>query len=65
MNKENKVDRGGGGRIIKNLAKLKNLKNLFEYQKSIQNSIKFKISKRPNFLSSTAQLAYIRLRQTF
>ena len=65
MDKENKVDRGGGGRIIKNLAKLKNLKNLFEYQKSIQNSIKFKISKRANFLSSTAQLAYIRLKQTF
>ena len=58
MDKYNEVDKSGGSRIIKNLAKFKSLKNSAKCEKSIKNSVKFKISERFSFLSSTARLPY-------
>ena len=62
MDKEDKVDESDSSRIIKNLAKLKSLKNSAEYKKSIRNLDKFKISKKPSLLSSTTKLAYTKLK---
>ena len=58
IDEDNKVDKGGGSKTIRNLAKFKSLKNFAKYKKLIKNLFKFKIIKRFSFLSSTTRLAY-------
>ena len=58
MDEDNKIDKNGDNRTIKNLAKFKSLKNSAKYEKLIKNLVKFKIFEKPSFLSFAIRLVY-------
>lgn len=67
LNKKNKINEGDINKTnknrlnlknIRNLARFKSLKTSTKYKKLIMSLVKFKISKKPNFLSSSTRVAY-------